>query len=463
MLLSLPVEKSITDARINIRNQLEKSSKCLVVIDDDPTGTQTVYGVTLYTDWSVEQLRQAIKSGEPVFYISTNSRSLNKEQAKKLNYQLACNLSMASRMENKEIILASRSDSTLRGHFPYEVETLMSGLNKKFDGIILAYALFEGGRYTINDVQWVSQGEVLVSAEQTEFAKDPDFSYKHGNLKLWIEEKTGGLIKADDVCSISIEMIREEGPDAICEKLTQVSKGTVVIVNAACYHDLEIFVLGLLEAESRGKRFIYRCAASFVKVRGGFLDKGFLNYEELKGKESAGLIIVGSYVDKTTQQLNYLFQSGIATGIEIQTNNLLNSNTHDAEIQRISNEANNKLTEGKLVAIYTSRLRVSCKEDDFLNIGRTIMSSLCEIVKKIKIKPGFLITKGGITSIEIARLGLNANHAFVLGQVANCVPVWRLGSESKWPGIPYVVFPGNVGDDKTLYEVAITLKNKRSG
>lgn len=456
IMANLPPVKEEIGAREKIRTKLKESSKRLVVVDDDPTGTQTVHGVKVYMDWSVKELRKALGTGGSVFYISTNSRSLNPEEARELNYALGKNLKESSRMEGKDVLLASRSDSTLRGHFPDEVQALKDGFGERFDGIIIAPCFFEAGRYTIDDIHWVEQGGEVISAEKTEFAKDPTFGYKHGNLRYWVEEKTKGKVNASDVYSVSIEVIRKGGPDAVTEELLKVSNGRPVIVNATCYEDLEVFVLGLIAAEECGKEFIYRCAASFVKVRGGFEDIPLLSYEQLKPDEGPGLVIVGSYVEKTTRQLKALLQSGLVSSIELSVSKLLDKNEHDKEIQRVKEEADNQMAKGNSIAIYTSRDIV--KRDDFLETGKVIMTSLCDMVKRIRLKPGFVIAKGGITSIEIAKRALGVSNAEVMGQIAGGVPVWRLGSESRWDEIPYVVFPGNVGDDKTLADVVLILK-----
>jgi len=458
---SLPPVKSIADAQENIRKQLKESGKHLVVVDDDPTGTQTVHGVRVYTDWSRGQLSRALASKEPVFYISTNSRSLNREQAEELNDQLGRDLVAAARREHTEVIIASRSDSTLRGHFPQEVNALSSGMGcDDIDGIILVPAFFEGGRYTINDVHWVEEGERVVSAEKTEFARDPVFGYRHGNLRLWVEEKTEGRIKAGEVYSISLETIRRGGPEAVTEELMHVSGRMPVIVNAACYRDLEVFVLGLLSAESQGKHFIYRCAASFVKVRGGFPDRDLLGYEELRPGKGPGMIVVGSYVDKTSRQLDCLLNSCLGIGVELQVNKLLDTDERGREIQSVVEQVDKQLSKGKLVVVYTSREKKIDQKKHFLETGKVIMSSLCRVVEQVKVQPGFLVAKGGITSIEIARSALRVKKSLVLGQIAPGVPVWRLGAESHWPGIPYVVFPGNVGNDRTLCQVVMVLQNQ---
>ena len=192
IMVGQPSVRNIPDARRQIRKSLFDSGKRLVVIDDDPTGVQTIHDVSVYMDWSVEVLRKAIASREPVFFISTNSRSLDSIETQKISLEVGRNLREASWLEGVEILLTSRSDSTLRGHFPYEVDALTSGLGLDYDGVIIVPAFFEAGRYTIDDVHRAEQDGELVPVHQTEYARDPVFGFKNSNLKAWIEEKTNG-------------------------------------------------------------------------------------------------------------------------------------------------------------------------------------------------------------------------------------------------------------------------------
>jgi uncharacterized protein YgbK (DUF1537 family) len=74
-----------------------------------------------------------------------------------------------------------------------------------------------------------------------------------------------------------------------------------------------------------------------------------------------------------------------------------------------------------------------------------------------------MIAKGGITSDRIARSGLGVHSALVLGQAETGIPVWRLGPESRFPGLPYIVFPGNVGDDGALARICASLDRDGEG
>jgi uncharacterized protein YgbK (DUF1537 family) len=450
--------RAVPDAPVLIRKGLIDSGNYLAVIDDDPTGVQTVHGVNVYMRWSVEVLRKALSAREPVFYISTNSRGLSPEEARLLNLELGRNLREASLQEGRRIILASRSDSTLRGHFPYEVEALTSGLGLKPDGVLIVPAFFEGGRYTIDDVHWVEQNGELAPAHLTEFARDPVFGFKNSNLKAWVAEKTRGAVKAEDVRSISLDLLREGGPEAIAETLSSASGGVPIIVNAACYEDLEVLSLGVQEVESRGWKFVYRCAAGFVKARGGFARKPLLGHHDLQIGTGPGLLVVGSYIEKTSRQLEPVLASGMARGIEIRVQELIFPEGRKKEVRKAVAWINRNMAEGITTVLYTSREVYKTRDKDFQDIGKTIMGALCEVVKQINNSPGYLIAKGGITSIELARTSLNVNEALALGQIIPGVPVLKFGAEALWPDIPYVVFPGNVGDDNALLKVTSILE-----
>ena len=450
LLANQPPVNHIHDARKTIRQHLLDSGKRLVVIDDDPTGPQAIHDVRVFMDWSVDTLRKAFRTGDPVFFICTNSRSLRPDETVKVSMEAGQNLRKAAELEKAGVLLTSRSDSTLRGHFPAELDALTLGFGIRPDGIILIPAFFEGGRYTIDDIHYAEQDGEMVPVHLTEFARDPAYSYQNSNLKKWVEEKTGGSVKAEDVCSISLDTLRKGGAKAVTEKLAQASKTTVFVANATCYEDLEILALGITEAEENGRSFAYRCSASFIKARGGFEDKSLLTCTELDPGNTPGLVIAGSYVDKTSRQLRRLLDSGLAEGIEMRVGQLERKETQDREIQVVSDYVNQLLTAGKNAVIYTSRNLQVNTERDFAETGRHIMQSLCQIVRTIDNKPGWVIAKGGITSIEIAKTALDASEAFAIGQILPGVPVWRLVENTKWADIPYVVYPGNVGNENAL-------------
>ena len=208
----------------------------IVVIDDDPTGTQTVYDVPVLTSWEVETLRTELNAHQPCFYVLTNSRSLPAEDARALTLGLAKNLEAAA--GSRSFTLVSRSDSTLRGHFPLETDTLTEVLDP-FDATLLIPYFEDGGRYTINDTHYIADGDVLLPTAESAFARDASFGYRSSHLPAYVEEKSGGRIKAGEVQSISLSDLRRGGPDAVTARLLGLPRGTLAVVNAADPRDLE--------------------------------------------------------------------------------------------------------------------------------------------------------------------------------------------------------------------------------
>ena len=456
---SLPPPLTIPGARALLRRAFVEGGRKLVVVDDDPTGTQTVHGVRVYMDWTPKTLAAALQDSRPLFYLSTNSRSLSGPQAALLAGDLGRALRAAGKAAGVEVVVASRSDSTLRGHFPGEVTALVAGLGSQIDGILIVPAFFEAGRYTIDDIHWVKgaaagravAADELIPAAETEFARDPDFGFHHSDLKEWVEEKSGGGWRAGEVRAISLDALRTGGVDYAAAVLADATGGAPIVGNAACYEDLEVLALGVAQAEQAGKRFIYRTAASFVKVRGGIEDRALLGRAELQRREGAGLIVAGSYVAKTTRQIESALDSGRVEGVELSVEALLDGRAREGEVGRVAREATRLMRGGVTPLVYTTR-EIE-RRADFLAAGRAIMSGLCSVVGRIEAAPSYLVAKGGITSIELARSALGVKAAEVLGQVVSGVPVWRLGRQALWPDLLYVVFPGNVGGDDGLLDV----------
>ncbi|MDQ3397359.1 MAG: hypothetical protein M3511_06215, partial [Deinococcota bacterium] len=435
-----------------IAAKLRASATKIVVLDDDPTGTQTVHDVPVYMDYSKDTLLAAFKDGGHVFYILTNSRSLPADEAVALAHELGSNLKLVSQTTGLPFVVISRSDSTLRGHYPEEVDALAGALEESFDATLIIPAFIEGKRFTVGDVHYVQEDDKLVPAGETEFAKDAAFGYQASNLRAWVEEKTKENVAASRVRSITIEDVRLHGVEHVANKLRALNGGAVCIVNAADYRDLEVLTLALLTAEEDGKRFLYRTAASMVAVRAGVARRELLLPTDFNlSAKTGGLIMVGSYVSTTTRQLERLLQESDVTGVELKVAGLLDDTLREAEIASAAKAATGLIRAGKNAVVYTSRnLIKTAHADDNLKLGRRVSRGLIETLQQIAVRPRYLLAKGGITSSDLATKGLGVKRAVVLGQLLPGVPVWRLGQESRWPQLIYVVFPGNVGDSAAL-------------
>lgn len=460
----------VPDAMKKIRDRVTGSGRRVIVLDDDPTGTQTVYGVPVLTSWSYSELRWALEQSNPVVYVLTNSRALDRPEAILLNRQLGQRLARAAADSGKHFVLTSRSDSTLRGHYPAETDALGEVLacTNGLDGVVICPCFFEAGRVTVDDVQWVERDGDLVPAALTEFASDPTFGYSQSNLASWIEEKTGGKVRAGDVLRIGLAEIREGGPDRVAELLRSARNSQPIVVNAAGYADLEVFVLGLLEAEAEGKTFLYRTGPSFVRVRGGVPERGPLDVDELYRRSAVrghGLVLVGSHVRQTTRQLREAEKLDGICVLELSVPRLLDPEERFGELDRVAVRVNEGLSYSDVV-VHTSREVVGASgELSGLEVGSAVSAALVEVMRRVdrSLPLGFVVAKGGITSSDVATKGLNVRRAEVAGQMLpGIVPVWILPEDSGYPGLPYVVFPGNVGGPDALAKVIEKLREGSS-
>ncbi|MGH2535470.1 MAG: four-carbon acid sugar kinase family protein [Thermomicrobiales bacterium] len=457
----LPPEYADERLQAHVLAAVMGSRRTVVALDDDPTGVQTVHDTAVLARWEVEDLAAELRRGRPVFYVLTNSRSLPEVEAAALNEEIVGNLAAASRATGVDVAVASRSDSTLRGHFPAEPDAIARALGG-VDGVLLCPAFFEGGRSTIDDIHYVRDGERLVPAAETEFAQDATFGYRHSNLREWVEEKTGGRIRAEEVASLSLVEIRQGGPDQVRDLLLAVEGGRPVVVNAASYADLYLVALGVIRAEAAGKRFVYRTAASFVRARAGLPERALLTRAELLGANAPpyvpGLVVVGSHVRRSSEQLSRCLELTRTVGVEVSVPDLLADDAaRRRTVRAATSAAEDALGAGLTPVIYTSR-RVE-QAGDQLDVSRSVSAALVEIVRGIERRPGFIVGKGGITSSDVGTKALGARRAVVLGQVQPGVPVWRLGEEARFPGLPYVVYPGNVGGPESLAEVVAALRS----
>lgn len=450
MLGRLPPVSSF-DPVPEIQSLLKEIDRKVVVLDDDPTGTQTVHDVPIITVWDVGTLEDELRDPARVVYILTNSRSLPEAAAVELNCQIIRNLRTAAASTGRQYTVISRSDSTLRGHFPAELHAVEIAEGTSFDGWILCPFFQEGGRLTINNVLYVAEGDRLIPAAETAFARDAAFGYTCSDLRDWIVEKSGGRIPIGQISSLSLEDLRCGDLTRCVAKTTSLENGQVCIINAVERRDMEMAVAALMRAEAAGKRFLYRTAASFVAVRSGVPPRPLLTAYDLRRSRGTGvLVVVGSYVPKSTEQLDRLLASTDATAIELGVESLLDDSTRETLLGRAAADADRSLADNRTVVLYTSRRIVHKAGEGSLAIGRSISQALMDLLERIETEPRVLIAKGGITSSDVATKACRIRRANVMGQILPGVPVWECGPESRYPGMPLVVFPGNVGDADAL-------------
>jgi uncharacterized protein YgbK (DUF1537 family) len=402
--------------------------------------------------WDVNTLRSGLQDDSPIFFVLTNTRSLTPESAASVTKEVCQNLKVALQAEGiDDFLIVSRSDSTLRGHYPIETDAIAQELGP-FDAHFLVPAFFEGGRITRDSVHYLIIDGVPTPVHETEFAHDSVFSYHHSYLPKYVEEKTQGKIPAEAVERFLLADIRAGS----LERLLKLSHNQCAVVDGETQTDLNRFALDILTAASQGKRFLFRSAASILTALAALPPQPIAaqNMAQYVLQGKPGAAIVGSHVKKTTQQLEALLQIEGTVGIEVNVARLLDDRTNQSaallrEIQettRLVHEA------GKTPVIYTSRQELSFKDiETRLEFGATVSALLMDIVRGLPSDIGFLISKGGITSNDVLSTGLALNSARLLGQILpGCSMVLTPSDHPQFPDLPVVLFPGNVGSADAL-------------
>jgi uncharacterized protein YgbK (DUF1537 family) len=469
VLAAAPPERHEPGARGRIRAANLAAGRRIAVLDDDPTGSQTVHGVSVVTVFEPDEYRAGLTAPGDTCFILTNTRSLPEDSATELNGAVAGDLFRLDLDGPLEVI--SRSDSTLRGHVLAEVGALDEARRRTtghgFDGVLLVPAYFEAGRFTAGDVHWATVAGRAVPVGESEFAADATFGYRSSDLRQFLAEKSGGRLDAGRVHSISLADIRLGGPDRVAQILAEVTGGAWVVVNAAGYADLEIVVLGLLAAQEAGKSFAYRTGPSFPQVLAGLPAHAPLSASDIwpQGHPGGhGLVVVGSHVGLTSRQVAAAQARGGLVEHELHVPSLLDPDRRAGHVADTAARVVEALATDD-VLLFTSRTLLRGDDaDDSLAISRAVSTAVIEVVRSaLAARPAWVIAKGGITSHDVAVRGLGIRRAQVLGQLfPGLVSVFRpVEAAPEAVGTPYVVFAGNVGDDDTLADVVDRFTDRR--
>ncbi len=433
----------------------------IIVLDDDPTGSQTVHSCLLLTRWDVETLRLGLGDDSPIFFVLTNTRSLTPEQATAVTREVCHNLKLAIEAEAiKDFLIVSRSDSTLRGHYPVETDVIAEEVGP-FDAHFLVPAFFEGGRFTRDSVHYLIIDGVPTPVHETEFARDSVFGYHHSYLPDYVEEKTKGRIKADRVERFLLEDIRKGS----LERLQNLTDNHCCVVDAETQADLDKFAADVLTAAAEGKRFLFRSAASLLTSLAslGPQPVAAADMAQYVRQGKPGTVVVGSHVKKTTQQLEQLLKEPGVVGVEVDVTHLLDESQAQrvALLASVCDRIQKVHSAGKTPVIYTSRQELTFDDvQTRLKFGAAVSSLLMDIVIGLPEDIGFLISKGGITSNDVLSTGLALRSARLLGQIiAGCSVVRTPADHPQFPDLPVVLFPGNVGDANALATTYQRLSN----
>ncbi|HEY8720947.1 four-carbon acid sugar kinase family protein [Pengzhenrongella sp.] len=465
LLAAFPAEEQVSAA--TVAAGVADAPRVLVVLDDDPTGTQSVSDLPVLTRWEPEDFRWAFthrvgSAPASAVYVLTNTRSLDPAQAADRNREVVTNALAAAAQTGTTLGFVSRSDSTLRGHYPLEPDviaaTLLAVAGQPTDGVVIVPAFPDAGRVTIGGVHYMRDGDALTPVSETEFAKDASFGFASSELAGYVEEKSAGRFAGADVIVLDLKIVRG-GASVIADAIDPATASTPIVVDIVTENDLRALALGLAEAERRGKHLLYRVGPPFVRARIGQEERAPLTGSDAftgAPAEGGGLIVVGSHVGVTTRQLADLTtRHTSATIVELRVESLLDETLAAGHVAATVAAVVDALA-GTDVVLHTSRLLVRTDDRaESLRIARTVSAAIVEVVQRtLAVRPPrFVIAKGGITSSDVAAHGLAIRHAIVRGpMLPGIVSLWE-PVDGPAQGIPFVVFAGNVGDERSLFDV----------
>ena len=458
-----------------VAQRVRGTGRVLVVLDDDPTGTQSVADLPVLLSWNVESFDWAFAQQRPAVYVMTNTRSLGAAEAAARNREVARNALAAARTAGVDVAFVSRSDSTLRGHFPLETDVLAveveAATGREVDGVLLVPAFGDAGRVTVGGVHYAGSGDDYVPVGDSEFAADATFGYAASDLRDWIEEKSQGRHRAADVAFIDLTMLRTDRPGVV-ELLRGVRRRQPVVSDIVTENDLRLLALAVTDAEEAGTQLVFRVGPPFPRALIGQPPHDPLQADELTRIRSGGLaedargglIVVGSHVALTTRQLDRLLARRSPDRVELDVRRVLAEGV-DSYAEEVADRVATVLAERDVVLSTSRALITGDDRQASLGIARQVSSALVDVVARVVAQrpPRFVVAKGGITSSDVAARGLGIERAMVRGpMLPGIVSLWE-PVDGPARGIPYVVFAGNVGSQESLADVVDQLAAPDAG
>jgi len=459
-----------------------------LVLDDDPTGTQSATGVPVLLEVGTEighgagygagygadaeggdaaasgaladRIHRALRRDDAL-YVLTNSRSIGEAEAVALARRVReAALEAAARL-GERVRFVLRGDSTLRGHVFAESDVFATP-----DSVLLFLPAFPaGGRTTRGGVHYVRTGGADVPAAETEYADDPVFGFRSSELRSYVAEQGGGR-KAS---TVPLDELRERGGEAVAAALGGAAPGTVVAPDAVTDADVDLVYAGLQWAWEAGRDVVVRCAAPLAARCARATSTGLLP-RPLERPAGPVLVVCGSHTAGATAQLAALEREFGLHPVVLDTGAALADPA--AAGRALVGPAGERLRSRGVAVLASERHRRA--SDGTLDHGERVMSALTTAVRALVagaddgragdpasgVPVGAVIAKGGITSAEVARTGLGARSARVRGQLLPGVSVWDLplgvpperSPAADGAVLPYVVVPGNVGDETALVE-----------
>ena len=445
----------------------------IVVIDDDPTGSQTVHGCPLLLRWDAEALAAGLAHPSPLLFVLANTRALAPAAAGERVREICCALRPAlgqalaeGRIGGWQVV--SRGDSTLRGHFQLEVEVINEELGP-FDATLLVPAFLEGGRTTVDGVHRLHGRPV----HESPFARDGLFAYETSHLPDWVEEKSAGRLPAAAVDRIGWREL-EAGGAPLLRHLARLEDNVCVAVDGASVQQLAalgaavrtLAASGGAAPEARPRRFLFQSAASLIQALAG-LPPQPLTQVALAGLRRRrgdnplpGLVLVGSHVPLADRQLERLLAEPGCVGVELEVAKvqrllegpepvLLLASLEQAWGRRLAAV----LAGGRTPVLFTSRGEARCRHaEERRALGLALAGLIARLAAALAPALGYLISKGGITTHSLLADGLALDLVELQGQLLPGLSLVLADTDAHPGPLPVLTFPGNLGDDRTLCE-----------
>ena len=447
----------------------------IIIIDDDPTGSQTVSDCNLILRWDYETILKGLKGSSNLLFILANTRSLAEKDVK-IRLKEICS-SLEKIMNNvlfaeEKFIVISRGDSTLRGHNfiePFIINQLLG----PFDATFYIPAFIEGNRTTINGNHFVDN----IPIHKTIFSKDKIFGFKTSNIKELIYQQSNRQINNNHIENIFIkdfDEIDQNQPNYIQTYMENLKNNKKVIVDIIDYSQLDKFSR-IVKTLIKKKKFLFRSAASFISslsnIKQTQKDKTY--FSQLRRKNSSnqimkGLVVIGSYVKLTTLQLNAVLGISLCKPIEINVYKLYDCFKHKDNLNQINHlkekilfSIRSYLSQDDIPVLFTSREIISPRDkNDLIQFQYFLSVFIANIVSAVKNELGYLISKGGITTNTILSEGLHADSVYLEGQILPGVSLVTFNLLKQKGKLPIVTFPGNIGNKMSLVKALEILENK---
>lgn len=400
------------------------SSPKIIVFDDDPTGSQTVRGCPLLLEFSTANLQAGLADPSPLLFLLTHSRALEPEQVRQELTALCRRLKPLLAQLTRPWLVVSRGDSTLRGHTPLELEVIRAELGP-FAANLLIPAFPQGGRIT-RDGMHLLQGEPL---HHSAFARDRRFGYPSSDLPQWLQHKTAGAIPADSV-------VRLKPADSFAELETE----QWAVLDASNPNDLNLIGERVLAELGRGRKHLCQSAASLLNGLSG-MPSVLLEPDELPPIRSPGLVLVGSHVPLSDAQLADLLEQSRCRGVEFSLDKPNEAAALTAQLQQL-------LSTGFTPVLFSSRGE---RPGYSPAKQRELALQMAQVVMDLEPPLGYVIAKGGTTSLTFLQQGLQLQQVRLLGQLLPGLSMVQPSLPHPHFGrLPVVTFPGNLGDQATL-------------